>query len=46
MERANISISQWVWWLERDSVLIAYYDQSTDKFTSPSEDDKVLLIVI
>ena len=44
MERANISISQWVWWLERDSVLIAYYDQSTDKFISPSTADKVVTL--
>ena len=39
MERSNLNISQWVYWLERDSILVAYYDQSTDKYTSPSEDD-------
>lgn len=36
MERQNTNISQWLWWVERDSVLIGYYDASTDKFTSPS----------
>jgi len=36
MERQNLNISQHLWWTERDSVLIAYYDSSTDKFTSPA----------
>lgn len=47
MERSNLSISQNVWWVERDSVLIAYYNQDTDKFTSPSEANiKVTLFYI
>ena len=36
MERKNVNTSQWLWWTERDAVLVAYYDTSTDKFTSPS----------
>ena len=36
MERANLNLSQWVWWTERDSILIAYYDAGADEFTSPS----------
>ena len=36
MEKQNLSISQWLWWVERDAILIGYYDQSLDKFTSPS----------
>ena len=36
MERQNLNISQNVWWVERDSVLLAYYSSATDKFTSPS----------
>jgi len=39
MERANLSLSQWLWWTERDSLLLAYYDDSTDKFTSPTATD-------
>lgn len=39
MERQNLSLSQWLWWTERDSILIAYYDASTDKFSSPSQVD-------
>ena len=30
MERQNLNVSQWLWWTERDSVLVAYYDSSTD----------------
>ena len=37
MERANFNLSQYLWWTERDSVLIAYYDANLDKFTTPSE---------
>ena len=40
MERANFNLSQWLWWTERDSVLLAYYDASTDKFTSITEAGK------
>jgi len=36
MERQNLNISQWLWWAERDSVLLAYYNADTDKFTSPT----------
>ena len=47
MDRQNLSISQTVWWVERDSVLIAYYDDSLAKFTSPSEDGiKITLFYI
>lgn len=44
MERQSLNISQWVYWLERYSVLVAYYSQDTDKFTSPSVDDKKVTI--
>ena len=44
MERQSLNISQWVYWLERDSILVAYYSQDTDKFTSPSVDDKKVTI--
>ena len=37
MERQNVNISQYLWWTERDSVLIAYYDAGTDKFISTKE---------
>mgnify|MGYP006865007562 CR=1 FL=1 len=40
MQSNNFSFSQWVWWIERDSILIAYYDSSTDKFISPTVSDK------
>ena len=40
MERASLNISQWVWWVERDSILIAYYNASSDNFTSPDADGK------
>jgi hypothetical protein len=46
MERQSMNISQWVWWVERDSVLLAYYSEATDKFTSPSEVKKVTLFYI
>tara|TARA_X000001382_G_C3148887_1_gene172239 strand:- start:425 stop:901 length:477 start_codon:yes stop_codon:yes gene_type:complete len=39
MERQNLNLSQWLWWTERDSILIAYYDAGSDKFTSPSSAD-------
>lgn len=39
MERQNLSLSQFLWWTERDSILIAYYDASTNKFTSPTQVD-------
>ena len=44
MERQSMNISQWVWWLERGALLLAYYDQSTDKFTSASESGKKVTI--
>ena len=37
MERRSLNISQYLWWTERDSVLIAYYDASIDEFVSVSE---------
>ena len=42
----SLSISQYVWWVERDSVLIAYYDGSTDKYVSPTEIKPVTLFYI
>ena len=47
MERANLSLSQWLWWTERDSLLIAYYSDATDKFRSASaaEDGKLINIL-
>ena len=46
MERQSLNISQWLWWVERDSVLIAYYDSADDKFKSPTESKKVTLFYI
>ena len=46
MERQNLNISQYLWWTERDSVLIAYYDASTDKFNSVTEVKPVNLLYI
>lgn len=46
MSNQSVSISQWLWWVERDSIMIAYYDESTDKFTSPTESQKVTLFYI
>jgi|TARA_R110000824_G_C15210682_1_gene676568 hypothetical protein len=46
MERQNLNISQYLWWVERDSVLIAYYDSSTDKFTSPIAGQTITLFYI
>jgi hypothetical protein len=45
MERANLNLSQWLWWVERDSVLLAYYNASSDEFTSPSEAGKVVTLL-
>tara|TARA_R110002020_G_scaffold384221_1_gene594863 strand:- start:1380 stop:1841 length:462 start_codon:yes stop_codon:yes gene_type:complete len=46
MERQNLNISQWLWWVERDSVLIAYWDANSAIFTSPSEVKDVHLLYI
>lgn len=46
MERQNVNISQYLWWTERDSVLIAYYDASTDKFSSTQEIKAINLLYI
>jgi len=46
MERQNLSISQWLWWIERDSLLLAYYDSSSDTFKSATESKKVTLFYI
>ena len=32
---SSINISQTVWWVERDAILLAYYSSTGDKFTSP-----------
>lgn len=42
----RITISQWVYWLERDSILIAYYNQDTHKYSSPTETKTVTLYYI
>jgi len=34
MERQNLSTSQHLWWTERDSLLIAYYNANSDKFNT------------
>tara|TARA_R110000824_G_scaffold282076_2_gene470376 strand:+ start:954 stop:1364 length:411 start_codon:yes stop_codon:yes gene_type:complete len=38
--------NKWVWWTERDSIAIAKYNTSSEKFTSPgtSEVDKKITI--
>ncbi len=46
MERRSLNISQYLWWTERDSVLIAYYDASIDEFVSVSEVKPVNLLYI
>mgnify|MGYP003146162454 CR=1 FL=1 len=43
---SNINISQNVWWVERDAILIAYYSSSTDSFTSPDAVKTVTLFYI
>lgn len=40
MERNNISLSQTVWWIERDSVCIVYYDAGAGKFTNHTDTSK------
>ena len=42
----RLTISQWVYWLERDSILIAYYNQDTHKYSSPTEAKTVTLYYI
>ena len=44
MERQSLNTSQWLYWLERGALLLAYYNESTDKFTSPSEAGKKVTI--
>tara|TARA_R100000781_G_scaffold80886_1_gene49900 strand:+ start:527 stop:1003 length:477 start_codon:yes stop_codon:yes gene_type:complete len=44
MERQSLNTSQWLYWLERGALLLAYYDESTDKFTSASEAGKKVTI--
>ncbi len=46
MSSNNFIISQNVWWVERDSVLISYYDSSTEKFVSPTEIKTITLFYI
>ena len=45
MERANISLSQTVWWIERDSVCIVYYDAGSGKFTNHTDTNKVVSLL-
>jgi len=40
MEKQNFNLSQWLWWTERDSLLVAYYDSGADKFVSPTDATK------
>ena len=44
MERQSLNTSQWLYWLESGALLLAYYNESTDKFTSPSEAGKKVTI--
>jgi len=46
VEKQSLSISQWLWWVERDSVMIGYYDSSLDKVTSPSVAKTITLFYI
>ena len=46
MERLSLNVSQWLWWTERDSLLLAYYSETTDEFTSPSDVRKVHLLYV
>ena len=47
MERQSFNVSQWLWWTERDSVLLAYYSENTDEFSSPSDaGEKVHLLYV
>mgnify|MGYP001080219737 FL=1 len=45
MERSNINLSQAVWWVERDSLLIAYYDAGAGKFTNLTDTSKVVSLL-
>jgi hypothetical protein len=45
VERANINLSQTVWWVERDSLLIAYYDAGTGKFTNHTDTTKLVSLL-
>ena len=42
MERQNLNISQWLWWTERDSLLVAHYNADSDIFTSPTDATKTI----
>tara|TARA_R100000458_G_scaffold12028_1_gene9818 strand:- start:660 stop:1169 length:510 start_codon:yes stop_codon:yes gene_type:complete len=46
MERRSLNISQYLWWTERDSVLIAYYNADTDEFSSVTEVKPINLLYI
>jgi hypothetical protein len=46
MSVRHFNISQYVWWVERDSVLIAYYNADTAKYISPTEVKPVTLFYI
>lgn len=46
MERSNFNLSQYLWWTERDSVLVAYYNANTDKFTSVTEAVPINLLYV
>lgn len=45
MERSNVNLSQEVWWVERDSLLIAYYDAGSAKFTNLTDTSKKVNIL-
>tara|TARA_R110002020_G_scaffold194967_1_gene395901 strand:- start:723 stop:1190 length:468 start_codon:yes stop_codon:yes gene_type:complete len=45
MERNNISLSQTVWWIERDSVCIVYYDAGAGKFTNHTDTSKLVSLL-
>ena len=45
MERSNVNLSQTVWWVERDSLLIAYYDAGIGKFINHTDTTKKISIL-
>ena len=46
MNSAHLNISQNVWWVERDSVMIAYFNASTGTYSSPAEVKVVTLFYL
>ena len=45
MERANLNLSQTVWWIERDSVCVVYYDAGAGKFTNHTDTTKLVSLL-